>query len=333
MIDKSLIIFDTNKLRSIIAGEPSYGTFKFGKEYVDIKNKLSDWGLEDAIDLAVPDFALKEIVQQKIESYKEDIKVFSEIRTRLSELKDTDLSNIILPEENFDIESFIDAGLKKFFETEKFIIINLPDEMVPNVFQSVSKRAIKRKPPFKITKKSSDSGFKDVIIWESILNFKGYDKYKYVNFLTNDDIFDEECKKEFTSFLSKDIFITKSSEFLLTELEARYSEYIEDKEWFKYTKEDYFKSYIEQVVKDTKFIEIGEKEFPIIGYTILDYASDVKKIEGEDENEETLIVITSKIRGEFLDNNSEKKYVFLSAYTYLDDFRTIKNTEMELTGT
>jgi hypothetical protein len=333
MIDKSLIIFDTNKLRSINAGEPSYGTFKFGKEYVDIKNKLSDLGLEDAIDLAVPDFALKEIVQQKIESYKDDIKVFSEIRTRLSELKDTDLSNIILPEENFDIESFIDAGLKKFFETEKFIIINLPDEMVPDVFQSVSKRAIKRKPPFKITNKSSDSGFKDVIIWESILNFKKYDNYKYIYFLTSDNVFGKEYQREFTSFLSKDIFITISTSFLLTDLESRYSEYIENIEWFKYTKEDYFKSYIEQVVKDTKFIEKDDKEFPIIGYTILDYGSDVKKIGGEDENGETLRVITSKIRVEVLENNSEKKYVFLSAYTYLDDFRNIKNTEMELTST
>ena len=68
-----------------------------------------------------------------------------------------------------------------------------------NVLSQIINRAIEKRPPFEGKDKRSDKGFKDVISWESILNYDyEKDRIGVVFLITHDGIFvKDEIKKEF----------------------------------------------------------------------------------------------------------------------------------------
>ena len=53
--------------------------------------------------------------------------------------------------------------------------------------------------PFISTKSHSDYGFKDVIIWESILSFRCIKNFKKIILVCSDNGFDNYCEKEFVN--------------------------------------------------------------------------------------------------------------------------------------
>nr|WP_192988492.1 PIN domain-containing protein [Carnobacterium mobile] len=93
--------------------------------------------------------------------------------------------------------------IKKLFEDN---IIGLDTIKLDDVYR----RAITKVPPFNASK-SSDKGFKDTIIWLSILNYD-YSNYSEVIFITDDNIFSQykdELQKEFSEKHNKSISIFK----------------------------------------------------------------------------------------------------------------------------
>ena len=51
---RTLIVFDTNKLRSVIKGGPSYGSFEFSKEFGQISDFIKEVKLADFVNIAIP---------------------------------------------------------------------------------------------------------------------------------------------------------------------------------------------------------------------------------------------------------------------------------------
>lgn len=93
--------------------------------------------------------------------------------------------------------------IKKLFEDN---IIALGTIKLEDVYR----RALTKVPPFNPSK-PSDNGFKDTVIWLSILNYD-YTNYSEVIFITNDNIFkqyEDEFQKEFSGKHNKSISIFK----------------------------------------------------------------------------------------------------------------------------
>ncbi len=96
---KTLIVFDTNSLRSTDAGEVAYSFFAFGRPFQVIEEFIIEKSLTDDIHIAIPTRAIEELKDQKQRQYKTDIAEFQKLAKGLSGLPH--IPEITLPETEF----------------------------------------------------------------------------------------------------------------------------------------------------------------------------------------------------------------------------------------
>ncbi|SRR6266566_3492646 len=322
---KTLVIFDTNKVRSTLSGSPSYGSFEFGSEFDSLKSYIKDNGLSEFVDLAIPSVAIEEVLQQKIEQFSQDMRSVSQIKSRLSELPGVDFSKVSLPDSSFDCKQHLNPLMASFIRNKEFAVIDIAEDRFGHILKEVLKRAIERRSPFRRGKNSTDMGFKDVLIWESLLNYDNYDRYDKVILFTGDSGFDDDCKIEFESRLKKEILITPSSQFLQSEIEEDYADIIQNKEWRDFVNTDYFRSYFDNELSKLEYVTVSGIEYKVIRASVIGYLDGVEK---PDENEETdtATILVASVKG-ILEMDGDQKEVDIKARTYLDDAKGIQSTE------
>ena len=81
-----------------------------------------------------------------------------------------------------------------------------------NRLPSIIDRACNKKPPFGGKEKNSDKGFKDVLLWESIIEYKENNKSEKIILYTNDNIFNSEIEEEFRKLFNNDEIIIVRNE-------------------------------------------------------------------------------------------------------------------------
>ena len=81
-------------------------------------------------------------------------------------------------------------------------------------YGSIINRAINKTPPFEGINKQSDKGFKDAVLWESILSFKKQNKRENVILYSNDKMFNNSLKDEYMMEFNEHLQIVKSEEEL-----------------------------------------------------------------------------------------------------------------------
>jgi len=326
--NKTLIVFDTNKLRQVLRGSPSYGSFDFGVAFNKIKEFIESNKLRDVIDIGIPDISVQELVQQKVEQYCQDCKEFQNIVSRLSQLPDTDFSGIRMPSQGFECESYLQPSIEDFFNDNDIKVIKLPEESYADIFKEVMTRAVKRQPPFKNSKKSSDIGFKDVVLWETLLSYE-ISEYSKVLFITEDKVFhDRRCKEEFEEKKERTILIHQSAELVITELEQSYADIIEKNKFIEFTSKDYFRDYVQDELSKWHQITIDGHEWTIKGWKVLNYLDNVE-YPNEDETTSDWVVITTKIELNISDKSVTKR-IITGLKTYLDDVMGIRGSEIEI---
>lgn len=324
---KTLIVFDTNKLRSTSDGGLSYGSFDFSSEFNEIKSFIEKKGLSDFIHIGVPRLAIDELLKQKIEQYSKDIDDISKIENRLSGIPETDFSNVSLPDTNFDCKNHLKPLMEKFTQDNGIIIIDILEDKLGYIFKEIMRRAIEREPPFRQSKKSSDAGFKDTVIWEALLNYENLDDYDKVIFVSRDSDFNENCIEEFKSKAKKHFSISPSGGFVIKEIETDYQPLIERKEWSNFVDTDYFKDHISTFLSGVDKIPIDDNEYALEKREIINYIDSIEHLEEEETGISTIIIslVKSTVK---IDNN--EKEVFLKVKTYLDDTRGIQDAELEV---
>jgi hypothetical protein len=314
---RTLIIFDTNKVRATNSGGASYGSFEFGSEFKELKSYVKDKGLSEFIDTAIPDVAVQELLQQKVEQYSEDIEDITGIRSRLSELPGVDFSRVSLPAKDFDCKEHLDPKMAEFVRSNEFTVMDIEEEEFGHILKEVMRRAIERRSPFRGSKNSPDIGFKDVMIWESILNYRNYGKYDKVIFFTADSGFDEKCAAEFESKVKKEIVITPLMESLQAEIEKDYASLIHSKEWRDFAATDYFKSYFAGELSKLDYVTVDGIERKVIHVSVVNYLDAVEESDDSEETDTPIILITSlKVTVEI---DGAPRGVDFKARTYLDD--------------
>lgn len=186
---KTCLILDTNFLLS------------YNKELKEIKDKI-----KDLVDIYIPRIVIEEIQGQKSRNLEESHSKIEDLLKQNSKyftyVKDFKLEEVKLKRE---------SGIKKSLSAycDNNII-----EYQENLFKKIVQRAVYKIPPFINELGSSDKGFKDTILWCSILNFdkiKDYDKF----ILISDDkqAFHKKADyltEEFNETTTKEIIIIKS---------------------------------------------------------------------------------------------------------------------------
>jgi hypothetical protein len=327
---KSLIIFDTNKLRATKDGSVSYGNFNFSSEFSMLKSKIIEKGLKDYIAIAIPEISLKELIQQKVESFNEDNSSLRQILNRLSQIPD-----LVVPSFNFtiseaEIKSRLEEDLSKTLKKIDCVIIKLPEDKLHLIMKRITKRAIERIQPFYKNRGSKDTGFKDNLIWETILNFKEISNYDKIYFLTEDnDFYGKECKTEFENEFLKGIEIYNSVNYLESEIDGIYNKEIENFKWKKYANEDYFISYLKNQLSTLEEIDYNGKSYKVIEKEIKSYFFDIEPYIDLDNEDEDMVILSSLIRSK-LENEGKFEGRNIIGKTIIDDSKEIRGTQWEL---
>lgn len=179
---KVLIIFETSTIRN---PNNCYNTVNFGADFFSIKKYISDHNLSDDVLLAITKFSVDEFLIGRNDEFLKDISLLKKIEG---------IPNVSLINKDFDYKIYLGGKIKSFFKQNNIFIIPYPNK---DRFYSITKRSLLKNKPFIQTKSHSDYGFKDVVIWESILSFRHIKNFKKVVLVCGDGGFNESCEKEF----------------------------------------------------------------------------------------------------------------------------------------
>ena len=317
---KTLVVFDTNSLRSTEAGEVAYSFFAFGRPFQVIEEFILEKNLNEDIHIAIPTWAIEELKDQKHRQYKTDIVELKKLAKRLSGMPH--IPEIALPEVEFDCTTFIKEKADEYLATKEIKLLEIKEELANTVLQSMMKRVMKdqnKKQPFAHSGKYKDAGFKDNIVWESLMHFDGVTDFDKVIFLTKDTDY-ANCQVEFKAKWNRHISISSDENTVVAEILKDYELYINERVIYDFAQTEYFKDYLSDNLKLKSEISFEDGNFKIENFKLLDTCTNITRIPPNEHMIESLYV-TSEIKI-FYTANGEKKEQIVNATTSFADEET-----------
>jgi hypothetical protein len=319
---KTLVVYDTNPIRSFEHGDLAYSFFSFGKQFEQFRVFIQDNKLTDNVSIAASELVIEELKIQKAKKYREDIERFKTLTKRLEGMPHIPAGSIVVPDPEFDCRDFIEREARAFVEEQKINLIQVKDENAVSMMRSMLSKVIQEgvvKPPFKTTGKEgkiSDAGFKDNVIWESLMHYDPIADYDKVIFVTDDGGFDG-CEPEFVDKWNKHFKIVSNTIEAEAELRKDYGNYIEFHKFYEYANKDYFKDYIKDLLTSASFIQLERGDVAIDNYRILEYCKKVEKTIDPDGDLESIIITTEGQIDVTIDG--QKQQIALIVETKLSD--------------
>lgn len=316
---KTLIVFDTNSLRHTDGDKVVYATFEFGHPFKEIEQFILDSKLTDDVSVAIPEWAIIELKDQKERQYTEDIENLKKHFKRLKNLPHFEGLNTI--DESFDCIEHIKNKCDEYLATKTSVsFIELEETKANEILKSMMDRVLRKQKaqrPFSQLSGFKDAGFKDNIIWESILNYDELSKFDKLIFLTKDGDY-TGCEYEFRGRWGKHIEIIKDEARVIEELKKDYENYIEHRKLYDYAQSAYFKDYLQDILTPKSTIFFEDEDYVIENYKIVEYCEKVEMAEDE-EGDFIMPIIFSKVIINAKKENGDKIDIPLEIQTKYSD--------------
>lgn len=202
------VILDTNTLFRRSDDVDNYAGFKFNSRYDSIKKVINKNNLNSKIKILIPKVVLLELEKQQKEYYeKEKLEIQNKI------FKFNDIGEVCFNINDIDYDDLLKRQISDYIKGENIEIIQICNS---NWFDEIFNKSILKKPPFEGNDGKSDKGFKDVVIWQSIIEYAQHNEGNFL-FFTNDKIFDKnnsQLREEFRKETGQAIdFIKNLEEF------------------------------------------------------------------------------------------------------------------------
>jgi hypothetical protein len=169
------IVLDSNVLFS---RELDFSKAIFKENLTNIIDEIESNDLYETIQILIPEIVIQELYHKQNERYEEQFNIIKNIKFHNFD---------ILYDEKYE-QTSNDIFSKNIEEVThslvKIIILPYPEN---NILENIIKRAILKKAPFEGKSKESDKGFKDVIIWETLLRYKREHATDSIILYSNDD--------------------------------------------------------------------------------------------------------------------------------------------------
>lgn len=182
------IFVDTNRIEAIkrTEGEKHYNLNAnvFSQDFRDLVKFVVDKKLQKHVKILVPEI----VCQEMLRHYYESFKVQKELLLKVKETAGNICKIKIDDEYNLTVDQ-LKENLKKEYADIEFPTFNMSTE----TFQKIVKKAINKEAPFRQHSSGKDVGFKDVLIWETVLNKEQPDRDLFILY-TKDGDFDELAK-------------------------------------------------------------------------------------------------------------------------------------------
>lgn len=315
---KTLIVFDTNSMRDTDSGSVIYKNFSFGGTFRYIDEFISKNKLADFVKLSTSQIAIEELKDQKRQSYESDIGKLKELAKRLEGLPHIPDGKLSIALDSFDCESHIRTEAENFLTGKDILLLDIKDEKAPTILKSMLNRVLrKEKSPFSDSGKFKDAGFKDNIVWESLLHYEKLTEYDKVIFITADNDFKPNCIDEFKLKWNKHIKFLKTPSEIEAELKSDYGNYIEFSQFYEHTETEYYKGYLDDILIAISIIQLPEGDFPVENTHIIKLCSKVERIPDPEGDFESIQIHTSVEIDTTI--NGEKKKIPVEIITKLSD--------------
>lgn len=318
---KTLIVFDTNMLREMLGKEVAYNKFSFGKAYDELNTFINENGLTNDVVLTVSTMVIEELKNQKKRAYLQDINDLKEIIKRLEGLPHIAENSITVPDDNFDCEIFVEENAKKFIEENGINTLVYKDEHSTSILSNMIKKVAtvdKPKSPFAISGNYKDAGFKDSIIWETLMHFEKVEEFDKIIFLSKDGDYKENCIDDFKRKWNRHIKIEKDKNNVIAELKTDYELYIKERTIYDFSQTDYFKDYLFDSLKTKTEICLEEANFKIQNFEIVDKCTTIERMPPNEDFEEN-IILHSNIKIFFTDKAEKKQQIVVAKTTLADE--------------
>ncbi len=319
---KTLIVFDTNVLRDMLGKEVAYNSFTFGRAYDELSLFIKENGLDDYVTLSVSTMVIEELKNQKKRAYKQDIADLNEIVKRLEGLPHIAVNSIAIPDENFDCSNYIEQNASNYIKDNKINTLVYKEEHASSILNSMVQKVVsfdKPKSPFAISGQYKDAGFKDGIIWETLMHFEGVLEFDKIIFLSKDGDYKENCLDDFKGKWNRHIKIEKDKNNVIAEIKKDYGNYIAERVIYEFAQTDYFKDYLFDGIKVKTEIVVDDANYKIQNFEIIDVCKVVDRIPPTDEEVNESIVIASELKIFFTEKGKKRDQLVLAKTILADD--------------
>lgn len=212
------LIFDTNALFQTYEKKADFTTFSFNTTFENVVGMIEQLDIYEYVTIAIPSVVWNEMEKQIIEKHDELIVTY---KSTISKKRFPEYSIQKNPTINYPkyikikIEEY-----KKEISGRGNSVIEIPIASNDR-FESIVNRAFSKLPPFEGKDKKSDKGFKDALLWESVLEFALKHRNSKIIYYSKDNAFGEFLLKEFAENVSdSSLFICKSENEVKVQLEA-----------------------------------------------------------------------------------------------------------------
>ena len=300
------LIFDTNVLFQAYERKADFTSFSFNSTYENIIDMINQLDIYSQVILVIPSVVWRELEKQIIEKHDELLLTYR-----------STITNKVFPEysikENpqMDYPEYIKTKIKEYKDdiqqgmSEVIEIQNASNSR----FRSIIDRAFGKRPPFEGKDKKSDKGFKDALLWESILEFALNQPKSEIIYYSKDNAFGEFLIQEFSEVVDKSsLFICKNENEVKLRLEA-WAQEIDKYSYQPIESFDENKEIIDWLNSEDFFRQITEGNFDFIERgrlinSVSAYLININAIECSSSNEEILnyyIELTLKLIYKFKD--------------------------------
>ncbi|MCR1961432.1 hypothetical protein SAMN04489758_1217 [Thomasclavelia cocleata] len=211
------LIFDTNALFQAYEKKADFTIFNFNATFENVIDMINQLDIYNQVTVAIPSVVWNEMEKQIIAKHDELLLTYKNTisKKRFPEYSIQENSTINYPEYiKIRIEEY-----KKEISEKLNKVIEIPIAS-NNRFKSIVNRAFDKLPPFEGKDKKSDKGFKDALLWESILEFALKHRNSKIIYYSKDNAFGEFLLKEFTENISdSSLFICKNESEVKIQLE------------------------------------------------------------------------------------------------------------------
>lgn len=214
-----ILVIDTNVLYKDYNKTLDFREFSFSSTFDNIQLKIEELDIVDYVTISVPEMCWEELTVNYIDTH---IAKLGNAKEALSKYKN--LPEVVVEiKDDLDINKFSLEQIEKYKEIilnsnsgAKTVNLPFPDD---SCLKNIMRRAINKSFPFHVTSEHSDYGFKDVIIWESILKYKSDNKGQKIILYSEDGGFHDKLCEEFHNLYNDEIKIIRKIDDLYSLLE------------------------------------------------------------------------------------------------------------------
>jgi hypothetical protein len=183
-----------------------------------------------------------------------------------------------------------------------------------------------KKKPFAHSGKYKDAGFKDNLVWESLMHFEKLSDYDKVIFLTKDGDY-KNCEIEFRRTWEKHITILQDENNVLVEIQKDYGNYIKERVIHDFAQTEYFTDYLKDDLKVKTTIVFDGEEYKIENFALVDACKNVDRLPPNEDEVENITILSEIVIHFTKKGNKESRTVEASTILEDEETREIISTE------